>query len=96
MAAPNFYQTVNNVGVDVTQYLVASASVTPEYPAPPFLPGTRAFGSDGSEFLYVQASTTINPSDFVMLNSGEEDRAVTQVSVVMNWFDELKRLVPAK
>jgi serine/threonine-protein kinase len=33
---------------------------------------------------------------FVMLNSGEEDRAVTQVSVLLNWFEELKARVPAK
>jgi serine/threonine-protein kinase len=33
---------------------------------------------------------------FVMLNSGEEDRAATQITVVMNWQEELKRLVPTK
>jgi len=33
---------------------------------------------------------------FVMLNSGEEDRAVTQVSVLLNWFEELKQRAPVK
>lgn len=68
MATPNFYQTLNNVGVDPTVYYVAQASVTPETPAPPFLVGTRAFGSDGSEFVFVQASTSISLTDFVALN----------------------------
>jgi serine/threonine-protein kinase len=32
---------------------------------------------------------------FVMLDSGEESGAATQVNVLINWFEELKRLVPA-
>lgn len=74
MATSVFYQTVNNIGVDVTVYypnvFTAGASVTPEYPAPPFLPGTRAFGSDGSEFIFVQASAASNLTDFVVINYG--------------------------
>lgn len=74
MAAPVFYQTLNMVGIDPTQYYLntatAGGSVTPEYPAPPFIAGTRAFGSDGSEFIFVQASTTINFTDFVLITSG--------------------------
>src|SRR5712671_1826289 len=69
MAQPVFYQTVNNLGVDPTVYNAVSASVTPETPAPPFLVGTRAFGSDGSEFVYVQATTSISLTDFVMIGS---------------------------
>lgn len=70
MAQPVFYQTLNNLGVDPTQYVIATASVTPETPAPPFLPGTQAFGSDGSAFVFVQASTSISLTDFVVINSG--------------------------
>lgn len=70
MATPNFYQTMNNVGVDPTVYYAVSASVTPETPAPPFLVGTQAFGSDGSQFIFVQASTSISLTDFVMINAG--------------------------
>jgi eukaryotic-like serine/threonine-protein kinase len=32
---------------------------------------------------------------FVMTDAGEEDRAAQQVMLLQNWFDELKRLVPA-
>lgn len=70
MATPNFYQTLNNVGVDPTVYYAVSASTTPETPAPPFITGTRAFGSDGSEFVFVQASTSISLTDFVTINNG--------------------------
>ncbi len=70
MATPVFYQTLNMVGVDPTQYYVNSASVTPETPAPPFLVGTQAFGSDGSQFVFVQASTSISLTDFVIINNG--------------------------
>lgn len=31
---------------------------------------------------------------FVMLDSGEESGAATQVNVLLNWYEELKRLVP--
>jgi len=33
---------------------------------------------------------------FVMLNSGGDARAATQVNVLINWFEELKRLVPTQ
>lgn len=84
MATPVFYQTLNQVGVDPTVYYVVSASVTPETPAPPFLVGTRAFGSDGSEFIFVQASTTINPTDFVVLNIGSQAGGPYQANSITN------------
>ncbi len=75
MSQPVFYQTLNMEGVDPSTYYVntysAGGSITPEYPAPPFLPGTQAFGSDGSQFVFVQASTAINLTDFVAINTGQ-------------------------
>lgn len=74
MAQTVFYQTLNMVGIDPTVYYTnistAGGSVTPEYPAPPFIAGTRAFGSDGSEFIFVQASVSIALTDFVVINAG--------------------------
>src|SRR5258708_24625089 len=71
MAQPVFYQTLTNMGVDPTVYYTnvstAGGSVAAELPAPPFVAGTRAFGSDGSEFIFVQASSAINLADFVMI-----------------------------
>jgi hypothetical protein len=69
MGQPVFYQTLSNMGVDPTFQYNVSASVTPETPAPPFIVGTRAFGSDGSEFVFVQASTSISLTDFVALSA---------------------------
>jgi hypothetical protein len=69
MGQPVFYQTLSNMGVDPTFQYNVSASSTPDTPAPPFLVGTRAFGSDGSEFVFVQASTSISLTDFVALSA---------------------------
>lgn len=75
MATPVFYQTLNMIGIDPTIYYTnlatAGGSITPEYPSPPFVAGTRAFGSDGSEFIFVQASTSITFTDFVVINCGQ-------------------------
>jgi hypothetical protein len=63
---------MSNIGVDPTLYYTTTttvgASVTPELPGPPFQVGTRAIGSDGSEFIFVQASTSISLTDFVAIN----------------------------
>ena len=88
MAQPVFYQTLNQTGVDPTQYYAVSPSVTPETPAPPFLVGTKAIGSDGSEFVFVQASTSISLTDFVAINIGSvgggsyQANSVTSTNIV--------------
>jgi hypothetical protein len=33
---------------------------------------------------------------FVMVDAGEESGAATQINVLLDWFEELRRLVPAK
>jgi Tol biopolymer transport system component len=33
---------------------------------------------------------------FVMLNAGEQERPATEISVLLNWFEELKARVPTK
>lgn len=75
MAAPVFYQTMNNIGIDPTLYYTnvttVGASVNPELPGPPFQPGMQAIGTDGSQFIFVQASTSISLTDFVMINVGQ-------------------------
>jgi hypothetical protein len=74
MATNIFYQTLTNMGVDPTSYYpvttTAGASINPEYPGPPVAVGTKAFGTDGSEFVFVQASTSISLTDFVVINAG--------------------------
>ncbi len=89
MATPVFYQTMNNVGVDPTVYYTWTASTTPETPAPPFLVGTQAIGSDGSQFVFVQASTSISLTDFVMLASPfgapYQANSLTTTNVQVSW-----------
>jgi len=86
MTQPVFYQTVNNLGVDPTLYYTqlatAGASVIPEYPSPPFLPGMQAFGSDGSQFIFVQASTSISLTDFVILQTSGTAQSIYQANSV--------------
>jgi hypothetical protein len=56
--AAAIYSTVNESGIDVNSVFALSTG-TPEYPNPPFLPGTPAWGTDGSEWVYATASVTI-------------------------------------
>jgi hypothetical protein len=47
----------------------------------------QAFGTDGSQFVFVQASTSISLTDFVMINSGQavapyQANSVTSANVV--------------
>jgi Tol biopolymer transport system component/tRNA A-37 threonylcarbamoyl transferase component Bud32 len=49
---------------------------------------------------YVQAATRVNydvspdGQRFVMLQPGQQEQAVSQIIVIQNWFEELKRRVP--
>ncbi len=38
---------------------------------------------------------TADGQRFLMLKPGEQEQAATQINVVLNWFEELKRRVPA-
>jgi len=58
MAAPAIYSTMNETGIDINLVYYLDPK-TPEYPAPPFNPGTMAFGSDGSAWVYVTTSVSL-------------------------------------
>ena len=81
MAQPAFYGTTPVGGVDPTQYYVVSASLTPETPAPPFLPGQMVMGNNGSEFVFVQASTSISLGDFLAITTGATANSLTSTNV---------------
>lgn len=61
------YSTSNEEGIDINAVYIQSSG-TPEYPAPPFLPGTLAWGTDGSEFVYCTASITIGSGSVVLIS----------------------------
>jgi hypothetical protein len=45
-------------GIDYTAVYAVSSS-TPELPAAPFLPGTHSLGTNGSEYVFIKASTAL-------------------------------------
>jgi hypothetical protein len=58
MANPAIYSTINAEGIDINSVFFLDPG-TPEYPRPPFLPGTPAWGTDGSAWVYCTASITL-------------------------------------
>lgn len=62
------YSTDNRIGVDVNAVFMLDTSGAPEYPAPPFLVGTRASGTDGSEWIFSTSSITIGAGNVVLFS----------------------------
>lgn len=66
--ATALYTTENRAGVDVNNVFFLDTG-TPEYPNPPFLPGTTAEGIDGSFWIYACAGISINPGNVVLFSA---------------------------
>lgn len=62
------YNTSNKEGVDVNAVFILDPVGTPEIPAPPFNPGERCFGTDGSAWVYCTASITIAAGSLVVMS----------------------------
>lgn len=62
------YSTSSQEGVDINNVYIQSSG-TPEYPAPPFIPGTMAWGTDGSEWVFCTASVTITAGSVVVVSA---------------------------
>jgi len=76
------------------QMMVVDIGSQPSFTASrPRLLFTGVYSSAGSRTSY---DVSPDGQSFVLLNTGEEDRAVAQITVVTNWFEELRRLVPTK
>jgi len=67
MAAAIFSTTAQE-GIDINAVFIQSSG-TPEYPAPPFIAGELAWGTDGSEWVYCTASITIAPGSVVVASA---------------------------
>jgi hypothetical protein len=52
------YSTLNMEGVDINNVFYLDTK-TLEYPAPPFIAGTQAFGTDGSAWVYCTSSVSL-------------------------------------
>jgi hypothetical protein len=68
MAAAAIYSTLNMEGVDINNVFYLDTKSAPEYPAPPFSKGVRAFGTDGSDWVYCTASITIGLGSVVIIS----------------------------
>ena len=66
--AAAIYSTVTQEGIDINNVFYLDTKTYPEYPAPPFLAGELAWGTDGSEFVYSTASITIAAGSAVLLS----------------------------
>lgn len=66
--AAAIYSTTSQQGIDINNVFLLDTTAAPEYPAPPFLPGELAWGTDGSEWVYATASVTIASGSAVYFN----------------------------
>lgn len=66
--AAAIYSTTAQEGIDINSVFVLSSG-TPEYPAPPFIAGELAWGTDGSEWVYCTASITIAAGSVVVVSA---------------------------
>lgn len=76
--AAAIYSTLNQEGVDINSVFLLDPS-TPEYPRPPFLPGTPGFGTDGSSWVYCTASITIANGSAVLVSNTPASWSVSLV-----------------
>lgn len=65
--AAAIYSTTAQEGIDINSVFILSSG-TPEYPAPPFIAGELAWGTDGSEWVYCTASITVAPGSVVVIS----------------------------
>lgn len=66
--AAAIYSTTTQEGIDINNVFLLDVAGHPEYPAPSFLPGELAWGTDGSEWVYCTASVTVAAGAVVIIN----------------------------
>ncbi len=62
------YSTQNMLGAVLNDFQTVTTT-TPEYPAPTFAVGARAFGTAGTEWIFVQASAAISANFFCVIST---------------------------
>lgn len=66
--AAAIYGTTAQQGIDINNVFYLDTTGHPEYPAPPFIPGELAWGTDGSEWVYSTSSVSIAAGSVVIFN----------------------------
>lgn len=67
--AAAMYSTTAQEGIDINSVFTLDTRGAPEYPAPPFVAGELAWGTDGSEWVYCTASITIAAGSVVVVSA---------------------------
>lgn len=68
MAAAAIYSTTTQSGIDVNTVFYLDPKGAPEYPAPPFIAGELAWGTDGSSWVFCTASVSIGAGNVVIVS----------------------------
>lgn len=76
--AAAIYSTINQSGIDINSVFQLNTT-NPDYPAPPFLPGTTAWGTDGSAWVYCTASITIGAGKVVLISETQGSFSVALI-----------------
>jgi len=66
---PAIYSTTTQEGIDINNVFYLDTKSYPEYPAPPFITGELAWGTDGSSWVYCTASITISAGNVVLISA---------------------------
>lgn len=82
----NWYGTDPKLGANLNSPITISTTSNPDYPAAPFALGERLQGNNGSEWIYVQCSTTVNPYDCVVIDNSFKANPVTSALIASNVY----------
>lgn len=74
------------VNLNLTVANVTATANTPEYPAPPMKLGDRVQGNAGTEWLFVQASTTVTCYNLCAIDSGFNANTATIAMLTSNVY----------
>lgn len=76
--AAAIYNTSNKEGIDINTVFILDTG-TPEYPGVPFTPGEKAYGTDGSEWVFCTASITLGAGSVVLINQAPASWSVALI-----------------
>src|SRR5690606_35656183 len=87
----NWKCTDNKLGANFNKVVSVNtdqdeADFTPEYPGTPFALGERAHGDGGSEWVFVQASTTVSQYMAVVIDANFKANNLTSALIASNVY----------